>query len=62
MIEKVMFRGMAVLAVLTLLMGNAQAVTIDLVQVGNEGNANDDTGYGGVADVYRIGKYEVTNS
>ncbi len=38
----------------------ASAVTIDWVTVGNPGNANDDTGYGGVAYEYQIGKYEVT--
>jgi sulfatase modifying factor 1 len=38
----------------------ARAVTIDLVPVGNPGNANDTTGYGGVAYDYQIGKYEVT--
>lgn len=35
-------------------------ITIDFVTVGNPGNANDDTGYGGVSYVYQIGKYEVT--
>jgi formylglycine-generating enzyme required for sulfatase activity len=38
----------------------ARAVTIDLVPVGNPGNANDTTGYGGVAYDFQIGKYEVT--
>ena len=41
----------------------AHAVTIDLVPVGNPGNANDPaTGgvYGGVAYDYQIGKYDVT--
>ena len=41
----------------------AHAVTIDLVPVGNAGNANDPgTGnvYGGVAYDYQIGKYDVT--
>jgi len=38
----------------------AHAVTIDWVTVGDPGNANDTTGYGAVADSYRIGKYEVT--
>jgi formylglycine-generating enzyme required for sulfatase activity len=38
----------------------AQAVTIDLVPVGNPGNAADDTGYGAVGYNYQIGKYEVT--
>jgi len=42
---------------------SARAVTIDLVSVGNPGNANDPaTGnlYGGVAYDYQIGKYKVT--
>ena len=41
----------------------AHAVTIDMVTVGNPGNANDPaTGgiYGGVAYDYQIGKYDVT--
>jgi formylglycine-generating enzyme required for sulfatase activity len=36
------------------------AVTIDTVRVGNAGNSNDTTGYGGVSYDYRIGTYEVT--
>lgn len=40
--------------------GISQAVTMDWVTVGNAGNADDDTGYGGVAYEYQIGKYEVT--
>lgn len=42
---------------------SAQAITIDMVPVGNVGNANDSaTGnlYGGVGYAYNIGKYEVT--
>lgn len=39
----------------------AQAVTIDLVPVGDPGNANDtESGYGGVDYTYLIGKYEIT--
>ncbi len=39
----------------------SQAVTIDMVSVGNAGNAADPlTGYGSVSDAYAIGKYEVT--
>ena len=38
----------------------ARAVTINLVPVGNPGNANDTTGYGRVTYDYQIGKYEVT--
>jgi formylglycine-generating enzyme required for sulfatase activity len=43
---------------------SAEAVTIDLVPVGNPGNAADTrynvTGFGSVASAYQIGKYEVT--
>ena len=42
--------------------GAVQAVTIDLVPVGNAGNLDDTTGYGSVAYSYEIGKYEVTNA
>jgi sulfatase modifying factor 1 len=37
------------------------SITIDVVHVGNAGNPDDATGYGGVAYDYAIGKYEVTN-
>jgi formylglycine-generating enzyme required for sulfatase activity len=46
-------------------MNPAHAVVIDLVPVGDAGNANDDsTGnlYGGVSDAYQVGQYEVTNA
>ena len=43
-------------------LGMAQVPTLAWVPVGNPGNANDSTGYGGVAYDYMIGKYEVTNS
>jgi len=43
-----------------LLCSPAHAVTIDWVTVGDPGNANDTTGYGGVGYSYQIGKYEVT--
>ena len=36
------------------------AITIDLVNVGNAGNAADTTGYGAVGYDYAIGKYDVT--
>ena len=39
---------------------SARAVTIDMVTVGNAGNAADTTTYGGVAYDYQIGKYDVT--
>jgi sulfatase modifying factor 1 len=38
----------------------AHAVTMDWVTVGDPGNAADTTGYGAVAEEFRIGKYEVT--
>lgn len=38
----------------------AQAVTIDLVLVGNPGNVADITGFGSVDHYYKIGKYEIT--
>jgi len=41
---------------------SASAVTIDWVTVGNPDNDDDSTGFGGVADTYRISKYEVTNA
>jgi formylglycine-generating enzyme required for sulfatase activity len=37
-------------------------INIDTVQVGDAGNTNDSTGYGGVGYDYHIGTYEVTNS
>jgi formylglycine-generating enzyme len=55
-----MLCGGVVVALLGLLAGPAQAVTYNLVTVGNPGNANDTTGYGRVAYSYQIGKYDVT--
>jgi formylglycine-generating enzyme len=50
-----------VLAALVSIAGMAQAVTIDLVPVGDINNAADaTTGYGSVDHAYAIGKYEVT--
>ncbi len=40
----------------------ANAVDIEWVTVGDPGNNPDDTGFGAVAEVYRISKYEVTNA
>jgi len=40
--------------------GSAWALTYDIVSVGNPGNDDDDTGFGGVSYTYQIGKYEVT--
>ena len=52
---------MLVLGILTLGTTLANAtVNIDLVQVGNAGNAADTTGYGAVTNPFAIGKYDVT--
>lgn len=40
---------------------SASAITIDTVQVGDAGNANDSTGFGAVSYDYQIGTHEVTN-
>ena len=53
---------LSVLAIAFVFTGPVQAVTIDWVTVGEPGNAADTTGFGAVADVYRISKYEVTNA
>jgi formylglycine-generating enzyme required for sulfatase activity len=60
--------GLIVLVILSILHQSAAAVTIDMVLVGNPGNAPDTevmstdftTGYGSVGYNYQIGKYEVT--
>jgi len=41
---------------------SASAITIPTVQVGDAGNANDSSGFGGVSYDYHIGTHEVTNS
>jgi formylglycine-generating enzyme required for sulfatase activity len=58
------FLAMLVAAGLLSSAGTAQAalLTIDTVTVGDAGNAADSTGYGAVADIFAIGKYEVTIS
>ena len=40
----------------------AEVLQIEMVRVGNGGNAADTTGYGAVHYEYQIGKYEVTNN
>jgi sulfatase modifying factor 1 len=40
--------------------GVAHAVVIDMVTVGDPGNADDTTGYGSVGYEYQIGKFEIT--
>ena len=63
-----MRKGMTIAAVaavvLTCVSGAQANVVMDWVTVGDPGNVDDthDDGYGGVAEVYNIGKYEVTNS
>ena len=57
------FTAVAVLFAAFTLTPNLQAeplVTIETVTVGDTGNAADTTGYGAVAEVFAIGKYEVT--
>jgi sulfatase modifying factor 1 len=61
-LSRVVF-AVGVMALLGSLAVPAHAVTIDMVTVGNPGNANDPaTGniYGGVAYDYQIGRYDVT--
>ena len=58
-----MNKALSVLGVFTLLLSPAiaaQAITVDMVTVGNAGNLADTTGYGAVNYAYQIGKYEVT--
>ena len=38
----------------------ANQFSIDFVQIGNPGNAADDTGFGSVAYTYNLGKYEIS--
>ena len=61
--------GITLAGVLALIVTSAHAdtfgtggnvFTMDFVTIGNPGNANDDTGYGGVADTFRMGTYEVS--
>jgi len=60
MFGKAIVRGFVAAAIVSYAVVAQATVNIDLVPVGNPGNANDDTGYGSVAEVYLIGKYEVT--
>ena len=54
--------ALVALSLATLTLPDAHAVTIDMVTVGNPGNANDTTGYGAVNYEYQIGKYDATIS
>lgn len=40
----------------------ANTFTIDFVPIGNPGNSNDKTGYGGVPYAYRMGKYTISQN
>lgn len=58
---------LAILLANLIAIASAHAITIDLVPIGNPGNAGDSelqqdgtSGYGAVGYVYQIGKYEVT--
>jgi formylglycine-generating enzyme len=62
MFGKTIVRGLLVAAIVASAVVAQAVVNIETVPVGNAGNANDSTGYGGVAYGYRMGKYEVTNS
>jgi formylglycine-generating enzyme len=54
--------AVTVAVVMLCLGGIANAITIDTVTIGNPGNSDDTTGYGGVSYAYNIGKYEVTKA
>ncbi len=51
-----------VIALLLAISATVQAAVPETVPVADPGNKSDATGYGGVAHVYKIGKYEVTNA
>lgn len=53
---------LALCAIWLVLLVPAQAVTFTWLDVIDEGNGDDTTGYGGVADQYRISSTEVTNA
>ncbi|MGD9128632.1 MAG: SUMF1/EgtB/PvdO family nonheme iron enzyme [Planctomycetia bacterium] len=57
-----MKRVVLLLMIVALMAGAVQAekISIDMVTVGNSGNAADTTGYGAVDYVYQIGKFEIT--
>lgn len=54
--------GLAPLAAFAIVLPPPAPITISTVPVGDVGNANDSTGYGGVAYAYRMGTTEVTNA
>jgi hypothetical protein len=53
---------LVVLAFLLVAPAASAVVTMDWVTIGSPGNAADSTSFGMVADVYQIGRYEVTNA
>jgi formylglycine-generating enzyme required for sulfatase activity len=53
--------ALAAVPLLCLLAAPSLAMTIDWIPIGSPGNAPDTTGYGAVAQVYSISKYEITN-
>ena len=59
-----MARLLVVGLVLTVCVSTAQAFEMEMVTVGDPGNVDGThgDGYGGVDYIYRIGKYEVTNT
>jgi formylglycine-generating enzyme required for sulfatase activity len=60
-----MYRALRLLMFPIALCGPAQlhaTLTIPTVEIGNPGNPDDTTGFGGVGYVYSIGKFEVTNA
>ena len=61
MLGKAIVRSFVAAAIVSYAVVAQAAVNIELVPVGNPGNPYDpETGYGGVAYEYQIGKYEVT--
>ncbi|MGA2035745.1 MAG: SUMF1/EgtB/PvdO family nonheme iron enzyme [Thermoguttaceae bacterium] len=52
----------AAVAAASVLSARASTITMDMVTVGDPGNAADTDGYGGVGYTYQMGKYDVTTS
>ena len=55
-----LFLTICALGLMTCVVSAQPLVNIDTVTVGDQGNAADTTGYGAVANIFAIGKYEVT--
>jgi sulfatase modifying factor 1 len=53
-------RLLTIVALLLATTAHAAPIELDMVTVGDPGNAPDATGYGAVAETFQIGKYEVT--